>query len=147
MLKALLVSNRILIAGYIGFGNAGDEAIAKVVTDHLRESVPGAEITVVSGNPPQTAEAYGVRAIGWRDPLAIAEAVRTYRADLVLVGLAGSQQLEAAREAGLPSAGEAFADRRYLPGGALMPRSQPGAVMRTSGTATAIAATRTERAA
>jgi UPF0271 protein len=60
---------------------------------------------------------------------AIAEAVRTYRADLVLVGLAGSQQLEASREAGLRSASEAFADRRYLPGGALMPRSQPGAVL------------------
>jgi UPF0271 protein len=60
---------------------------------------------------------------------AIAQAVRSYRADLVLVGLAGSQQLEAAREAGLRATGEAFADRRYLPGGALMPRSQPGAVL------------------
>jgi UPF0271 protein len=60
---------------------------------------------------------------------AIAEAVRRYRANLVLVGLAGSRQIEAARRAGLVSAGEAFADRRYLPSGALMPRSQPGAVL------------------
>jgi polysaccharide pyruvyl transferase CsaB len=81
------VSNRILIAGYAGFGNAGDEAIAKVVTDHLRESVPGAEITIVSGNPPDTAEAFGVRAIGWRDPLAIVEAVRN--TDLTILGGGG----------------------------------------------------------
>lgn len=81
------MSNRILIAGYIGFGNAGDEAIAKVVTDHLRERVSGAEITIVSGNPRHTAEAYGVHAIGWRDPLAIAEAVR--HTDLTILGGGG----------------------------------------------------------
>jgi polysaccharide pyruvyl transferase CsaB len=81
------VSNRILIAGYIGFGNAGDEAIAKVVTGHLRERVSGAEITIVSGNPRHTTEAYGVHAIGWRDPLAIAEAVR--HTDLTILGGGG----------------------------------------------------------
>src|ERR671935_1452436 len=61
---------------------------------------------------------------------AIAEAVRAYRSDLVLVGLAGSLQLEAARAIGLRAAGEAFADRRYLADGSLMPRSQEGAVLR-----------------
>jgi UPF0271 protein len=60
---------------------------------------------------------------------ALAEAVRRYRATLMLVGLAGSRQIEAARRAGLPAAGEAFADRRYLASGALMPRSRPGAVL------------------
>ena len=60
---------------------------------------------------------------------AFAEAVREFRADIVLVGLAGSVQLEEARAAGLPVAGEAFADRRYLPDGSLMPRSQPGSLL------------------
>jgi len=60
---------------------------------------------------------------------AIAEAVREYGRDLILVGLAGSAQLAAARAAGLRAAGEAFADRRYLPDGSLMPRSQPGSVL------------------
>jgi UPF0271 protein len=67
-----------------------------------------------------------------RDPAlaqAVAESVRAYRGDLILVGLAGSVQLEAARAAGLRAAGEAFAERRYLPDGSLMPRSQPGAVL------------------
>lgn len=58
-----------------------------------------------------------------------AEAVRDFRPDLILVGLAGSVQLDEARRAGLPAAGEAFADRRYLPDGALMPRSHAGAVL------------------
>jgi 5-oxoprolinase (ATP-hydrolysing) subunit A len=61
--------------------------------------------------------------------VAIAEAVHAYRSDLILVGLAGSAQLEAARAMGLRAAGEAFADRRYLPDGSLMPRSQAGAVL------------------
>jgi 5-oxoprolinase (ATP-hydrolysing) subunit A len=60
---------------------------------------------------------------------AIAEAVRAYRGDLVLIGLAGSVQLGAARLVGLRAAGEAFADRRYLPDGTLVPRSEPGAVL------------------
>lgn len=67
-----------------------------------------------------------------RDPAlarAIAEAVKSFSADLVLVGLCGSAQLDAARAAGLRAAGEAFADRRYLPTGDLMPRSQPGSVL------------------
>lgn len=81
------VSHRILIAGYVGFGNAGDEAIAQVVTGHLRERIPDAEITIVSGDPPHTAETYGVRAIGWRDPLALADAVR--HTDLTILGGGG----------------------------------------------------------
>jgi UPF0271 protein len=60
---------------------------------------------------------------------AVAEAVRGYRSDLLLIGLAGSAQIAAARSVGLRAAGEAFADRRYLPDGSLMPRSRPGAVL------------------
>jgi len=60
---------------------------------------------------------------------AIADAVRAYGSDLILVGLAGSAQLGEARALGLRAAGEAFADRRYLPDGSLMPRSQPGSVL------------------
>ena len=60
---------------------------------------------------------------------AIAEIVRGFDRSLVLVGLAGSVQIEEAKRAGLRAAGEAFADRQYLPDGSLMPRSQAGAVL------------------
>jgi UPF0271 protein len=59
---------------------------------------------------------------------AIAEAVRSFDPELVLVGLAGSVQIEAAKSLGLRTAREAFADRKYAPDGSLVPRSQPGAV-------------------
>lgn len=60
---------------------------------------------------------------------AIAEGARRFRTDIVLVGAPGSLLVEAGREAGLPVAEEAFADRRYLPDGTLMPRGNPGAVL------------------
>ena len=60
---------------------------------------------------------------------AIAEAVRRFRTSLVLVGLAGSMLIEAGREAGLAVAEEAFADRRYMPDGSIVPRGEPRAVI------------------
>ncbi len=60
---------------------------------------------------------------------AIAEGVRRFRPGLVLVGPAGSMLIEAGREAELPVAEEAFADRRYLPDGSTVPRSEPRAVI------------------
>jgi UPF0271 protein len=69
---------------------------------------------------------------GARDPAlarAICEGVRKARADLVVVGLAGSHLVAAAKALGLPAAGEAFADRRYLPDGSLMPRKEKGSVL------------------
>jgi UPF0271 protein len=60
---------------------------------------------------------------------AIAEAVRRFDTSLVLVGAPGSLLLEAGREAGLPVAGEGFADRRYRPDGTLVSRREPGALL------------------
>jgi len=60
---------------------------------------------------------------------AIAFAVQSFRPDLILVGLCGSKLIEASEEAGLPVAREAFADRRYLADGSLMPRSRSGSVI------------------
>lgn len=48
---------------------------------------------------------------------------------LPVLGLAGSPFLAAVADAGLEAVGEGFADRAYLPGGGLVPRSEPGAVL------------------
>lgn len=61
--------------------------------------------------------------------LAIAQAVRAFDPHLILVGRAGSALLQAGVACDLQVAGELFADRRYLPNGALAPRSMPGAVI------------------
>jgi 5-oxoprolinase (ATP-hydrolysing) subunit A len=60
---------------------------------------------------------------------AIARGVRRVSADLVLVGLAGSLSLTAARDAGLPVAAEAFADRAYEPDGTLRSRRLEGSML------------------
>ncbi|MCR4425356.1 MAG: 5-oxoprolinase subunit PxpA [Firmicutes bacterium] len=60
---------------------------------------------------------------------AIASAVRSLDMGLILVGLAGSELCAAGMRAGIPVAGEAFADRAYKPDGTLVPRSRQGAVI------------------
>lgn len=60
---------------------------------------------------------------------AIARAVASFDASLVLFGLAGSVMLDAGRDAGLQVAAEGFADRSYEPDGSLTPRSRTGAVL------------------
>jgi len=77
----------ILIAGYFGFDNTGDEAILEAMIAHLRDAIPGVDITVVSGNPGHTAEACGAKAIGWRDTLGLNTVVQ--RSDLVIIGGGG----------------------------------------------------------
>ncbi len=60
---------------------------------------------------------------------AISRAVADFSKSLVLYGLAGGAQIESARVHGLQTAGEGFADRRYMPDGSLVPRSRPGALI------------------
>lgn len=67
-----------------------------------------------------------------RDPAlaeAIARAVHDFDRRMILVGLAGSASIDAAREAGLQAVAEAFCDRRYRADGTLAPRGEPGAVI------------------
>jgi UPF0271 protein len=60
---------------------------------------------------------------------AVVEAVRRYDPTLAVLGLPGSVLLDLAREAGLRTVAEAFADRGYTPEGTLVPRTQPGALL------------------
>ncbi len=82
-----MTSRRILLAGYYGFGNAGDEAILASILAHLRAAAPDAAVTVASGNPEATAKAHGVETVFWRDPLGLEDAARG--ADLVVIGGGG----------------------------------------------------------
>lgn len=60
---------------------------------------------------------------------AVVEAVLAYDASLPVLGLPGSALLRLAEAEGLPTVGEAFADRGYDARGHLVPRSQPGALV------------------
>ncbi len=67
-----------------------------------------------------------------RDPVqaaAVVEAVRRYDPALPLLTLPGSAAMDAAREAGVPTVAEGFADRAYTGEGRLVSRREPGAVL------------------
>jgi polysaccharide pyruvyl transferase CsaB len=77
----------VLICGYYGFGNAGDELILSGMLHDLRALRPGLTVTVISGDPASTRASHGVDAVHWQDVPAIASHVRS--ADLVIVGGGG----------------------------------------------------------
>ena len=60
---------------------------------------------------------------------AIARAVKSFDASLVLFGLPGSELLRAGAASGLRVASEGFADRAYSPDGSLAPRGVAGSVI------------------
>jgi len=71
-----------------------------------------------------------------QDPVlaaAICEAVRQVDPGLVIVCLAGSPMAGVVRSLGMRCAEEAFADRGYTPGGTLVPRGRPGALVEDPG--------------
>ena len=78
---------RVLISGYYGFGNLGDEALLEVIVRRIRARFPGADVEVLSASPRLTAATFGVIASPrwpWR---AVREAVG--RADVVISGGGG----------------------------------------------------------
>jgi len=81
---------RLLLSGYYGFGNFGDEAILRVFVDQWRERRPGDSIVVLSADPRETASTYGVRSVERMDAHVVGQAIRD--ADLVVSGGGGLLQ-------------------------------------------------------
>ncbi|MEK4146197.1 polysaccharide pyruvyl transferase CsaB [Robertmurraya sp. FSL W8-0741] len=59
---------KVVISGFYGLGNTGDEAILEAIVDNLKEELPDPEITVFSLSPNKTAETHQVKSVyrGWR---------------------------------------------------------------------------------
>lgn len=62
----------------------------------------------------------------------LAKAVKDFNPLLIYYGLSGSVMIEAAKQEGLCTASEVFADRTYQPNGSLTPRSLPDALITDS---------------
>jgi len=70
-------SNEILISGYYGFGNAGDELILETIASELRLKREDLELTVLSVSPEKTLKTHKLRAVSrWNVRKVIAEIVR-----------------------------------------------------------------------
>jgi polysaccharide pyruvyl transferase CsaB len=74
----------ILIAGYYGFHNAGDEAILAGIQRAVRPLLPGVRFTAISGTASQTRQLHGIEAVSRSDLSAIWRALG--RADLLMFG-------------------------------------------------------------
>jgi polysaccharide pyruvyl transferase CsaB len=75
---------KIVLSGYYGFDNWGDEAILETASKGLAAAIPGAEITVLSSSPAKTSARYGLRAVSRTDPRQVLRELRT--ADMLVSG-------------------------------------------------------------
>jgi len=75
---------KILISGYYGFNNIGDESILRAVVDSLRDRLNDIEITVLSQKPEFTAQKYGVKSVNRKSLYEILKAVKN--CDLLISG-------------------------------------------------------------
>ncbi len=82
--------NRILVAGYYGFDNGGDELILFSLLNELKKLNNRIEITVLSRNPSKTGRNYKVKAINRWNPLRVAFAI--FHTDLFVFGGGGLLQ-------------------------------------------------------
>lgn len=54
---------KVLLSGYYGFDNAGDDAVLFAIVQALRETIPEVDITVLSNQPEKTAAQFQVKAV------------------------------------------------------------------------------------
>ncbi len=81
------LANHIVIVGYYGFNNTGDEAILSAMIHDLRQVISELNITVVCGDPQQTKHIHRVNAVAWTDIREIKKVIQS--CDLVILGGGG----------------------------------------------------------
>ena len=79
--------SNIVVSGYYGSKNAGDEAMLAAMIEVLSELDPQTNITVISANPPDTKRRHGIEAVSW---LSFSEIWKALRAADLLVSGGGS---------------------------------------------------------
>ncbi|HEY4433604.1 MAG TPA: polysaccharide pyruvyl transferase family protein, partial [Candidatus Cybelea sp.] len=84
------MSARVLVSGYYGFGNLGDEALLEVIVEGVRRTLPAAAIEVLSATPQRTESALRIEATPRWEWRAVRGSIR--RADVVLSGGGGLLQ-------------------------------------------------------
>ncbi len=67
---------KVLLSGYYGFDNAGDEAVLYAIIQTLRATIPDIEITVLSNQPEKTAAQFHVQAVNRWGKTALLKAVK-----------------------------------------------------------------------
>lgn len=81
---------RVLLSGYYGFGNLGDEALLEVIVRRIGARFPSVRLDVLSATPDQTSRRFGVEATQRWEMRAVRAAIA--KADAVLSGGGGLLQ-------------------------------------------------------
>ena len=81
---------RVLLSGYYGFGNLGDEALLEVMLERMRARFPSAQLEVLSASPKITASQHRVEAAPRWDWREVRAAIA--RSDVVVSGGGGLLQ-------------------------------------------------------
>ncbi len=68
---------KVVISGYYGFNNIGDEAILYTMIEMLKKAIPHISITVLSNNAAETEDTYNVSAISRWDIRSIIRAIKS----------------------------------------------------------------------
>lgn len=79
--------SKVLVSGYYGFGNPGDEAILQVLKEDFAYALGDVDIVVLSGDPDSTRTTHGVEAIRVDDWERIFDVIR--ESSLIVVGGGG----------------------------------------------------------
>lgn len=67
------MGKKVLISGYIGFSNFGDDVIFAILTRHLKAK--GFEISALSSNPQKTKQQFKVNALAYKNPFEILKGI------------------------------------------------------------------------
>ncbi len=74
--RAAVPPKRVVMSGYYGFGNAGDEAILEAVYDNIKRVDGNAHVTVLSKDPETTSSLYGCDAAPRFQPIRLRKAIK-----------------------------------------------------------------------
>lgn len=80
-------NKKILLSGYYGFDNSGDDAILKAIVKDLKSEDKNVDITVLSKNPKSTIDSYKVKAV---DRFKMKEVIKAISSTSLLISGGGS---------------------------------------------------------
>lgn len=132
--RGVVVGAHVAYRDLAGFGRRNmDVASADLVADVIYQIGALQGLAQAAGTTVQYVKPHGAlyntMAQDKRQATDVINAIKAINPGLVLMALAGSPLIAWARDAGLTVVAEAFADRGYMPNGALVSRREPGAVL------------------
>lgn len=80
----MAATKQIVLSGYYGFDNIGDEAVLFSIVSLLKKEIPDAKIVVLSNNPEKTKATYDVESINRWDMKAVVKVIK--QSDLLISG-------------------------------------------------------------